>query len=213
GIRRVRAGAGGRARHARGPRHRIVTGRVLGFSAMETLLGHGFQSRPPVDPASLSSVLAEVAGTAAETLQLPEVSERVALAIRRLIPLDAVVVVRILDEQWAVLHAATMPRKKILEASDCPLHECSPPTALADWSPRARPRQGPIVRVDDSLLDLDPSFPNDRRLIEKGVRSLMWEPFHRGAHFTGGVAVSSFSPHAFGPEHEEVLRPIAALLG
>src|SRR5262245_24383772 len=68
----------------------------------------GSRPSPPLDQGALSGVLAEIAETAAETLELQEVFELVATAIRRLIPLDHMGVVRILEGQWAVLHAATV---------------------------------------------------------------------------------------------------------
>jgi transcriptional regulator with GAF, ATPase, and Fis domain len=62
-------------------------------------------------------------------------------------------------------------------------------------------------------VELDPSYPFDRMLIDKGVRSAMWESFRLGQTWSGGVWVCSFEPRAFSDQHEEVLRPIAALLG
>jgi len=173
---------------------------------------------PALDQASLASVLAEVADTAAETLELHEVFDRVATAIRRLIPLDHMGVVRILDGQWAVLHATTVPcqpEPPIHEVGKprCPMGECTPPEPLESWSPRLRPRPGAIPRIDDAAKELDASFPCDRRLIDKGVRSTMWEPFRVGETLRGGVWVSSFSPRAFTSAHQEALRPLAALLG
>jgi transcriptional regulator with GAF, ATPase, and Fis domain len=158
-------------------------------------------------PVSLATVLSEVADIAAETLELQEVFERVATSIRQIIPLDSMGVVRILDGQWAVLHAATLPCGNP-ECSDC-----SEPEPLTSWSPRLRPRPGPIPRVDDAALELNPEFPLDAELISRGIRSSMWEPFRMGDRFSGGVWVSSFRSHAFTSEHQELLRPIAALLG
>jgi DNA-binding NtrC family response regulator len=48
----------------------------------------GSESATAVDPGSLSGVLAEIAETASETLELQEVFDRVATAVRRLIPFD-----------------------------------------------------------------------------------------------------------------------------
>src|SRR6185436_16528020 len=166
-----------------------------------------------IDPASLSSVLAEIADLAAETLELQEVFDRVATAIRRLIPLDHMGVVRILDGQWAVLHAATLPCPKQADRLLVTLDDCTTAEPLTDWSPRLRPRPSPIERVEDAALELDPAFPCDRRLIEKGVRSTIWEPFRMGDSFSGGVWACSYTPNVFTAEHQQVLRPIAALLG
>ncbi len=162
-------------------------------------------SPPIVDEPSLAGVLAEIAETASETLELQEVFERVATAIRRLIPLDNMGVVRIVEGRYAVLHATTVPC-----GGDS---DCSEPEPLASWSPRMRPRPGSIQRLGDAQVELDPQFPMDAFLIEKGVRSAMWAPFRMAAGWSGGVWVSAFTPYAFNDEHEELVRPIAALLG
>ena len=175
---------------------------------METALRPAVRIPVTADPNSLSSVLAEVAGLASETLELQAVFERVATAIRRIIPLDSMGVVRILEGQWAVLHAATLPCGG--SGEDC---DCGEPEPLTSWSPRLRPRPGAIPRVRDAALELNPQFPLDAIIIEAGVRSSMWEPFRLGDGFRGGVWVSSFAPDVFTDAHEELLRPIAALLG
>src|SRR4030095_2418516 len=107
-------------------------------AAMQAILEDRPQRSEPIDQASLASVLAELADIAAETLELQDVFARVATAIQRLIPLDQMGVVRLYDDQWAVLHAATLPcdppEPKTLRREDCPCAE-----ALASWSPRIRP--------------------------------------------------------------------------
>ena len=77
--------------------------------AMAVVLEPPAPKSSSVDPASLGAVLAEIAETASETLELQAVFERVATAIRRLVPLDNMGVVRILEGQWAVMHATTRP--------------------------------------------------------------------------------------------------------
>jgi transcriptional regulator with GAF, ATPase, and Fis domain len=157
-------------------------------------------------PPSVGDVLAEIAESASETLELQEVFDRVATSIRELIPFDNMGVVRILDGERAVMHATTVP---------CAKHhpECSGPAPLTSWSPRLRPRPGPIPRVDDAESELDPAFPADAGILRGGVRSSLWEPFHLRQSFIGGVWLSAYRPHAFTDEHQEALRPIAALLG
>jgi len=161
---------------------------------------------PQVDAGQLASVLTELAGIASETLELQEVFDRVAASIRRIIPFDNMGIVRILDDQRAVLHASTFPSKSCYEA-------CPGDIPLTSWSPRMRPRPGPNPRINDALLELDPSFAIDQMAIEGGVRSGMWEPFRAMDSLRGGVWVNSYRPHAFTDEHQELLRPIAALLG
>jgi Nif-specific regulatory protein len=160
---------------------------------------------PPPAEASLADVLAELAEIAAETLELQEVFERVGIAVQRLIPFDRMGVTRVLDDQRAILHAATMP---------CGEHglKCTEPEPLTSWSPRFRPRPGPIDRLEDAPDELDPDFPLDAEVLGQGVRSGMWAPFRLGESF-GGVWLCAFRPQAFTDRHQELLRPVAALLG
>ncbi|MGH9796639.1 MAG: sigma 54-interacting transcriptional regulator [Candidatus Polarisedimenticolia bacterium] len=159
-----------------------------------------------MDARAVVQVLAEIAGTASETPELQEVFTRVATAIRRLIPFDNMGVVRILDGQWAVLHATT---------KDCggPGSGCSEPMPLSSWSPRLRPRPEPVPRIDDAASELDPAYPIDANILKGGVRSALWEPFLSRGTFGGGVWLSAYQPRAFTDEHQEVLKPIAVLLG
>ena len=171
------------------------------------------------DP-SVGSVLAEIAAIASETLELQDVFDRVATSIRQIIPFDHMGVIRIVEGQWAFKHATTLQ-------SGCPAAPepgrpgfgCPPgapahvPCSLSMWSPRMRPRPSAIRKIDDTLDELDPSFPGDSEIIKRGVRSTLWAPFKTGDAFGGGVWISSFRPRAFTEEHQEALLPIAALLG
>jgi transcriptional regulator with GAF, ATPase, and Fis domain len=168
-------------------------------------MGIALPDRSTTDPQSVARVLTEVAEIASETFELQDVFERVAAVIRRVIPFDHMGVVRILEGQWAVKHATT------LNADEC--SECSDPVPLSSWSTRLRPRPGPIPRIDDTRVELDPSFPGDAGLVEAGARSAMWEPFRSQDAFTGGVWLCARDPNAFTDEHQVVLGPIAALLG
>jgi transcriptional regulator with GAF, ATPase, and Fis domain len=157
-------------------------------------------------PPSIVKVLAEIAETASETLELQEVFNRVAASVRLLIPFENMGVVRILDDRSAVVHAATF---------DCAGGDskCSEPALLTSWSPAIRPQPDRSVRIDDAVSQLDAAFPADAAIVEAGVKSALWVPFRSRESFAGGVWLSSFSARAFTAEHEEILRPIAALLG
>jgi GAF domain-containing protein len=159
-----------------------------------------------MDPRLVARVLSEIAQTASETLELQDVFGRVAACVRELIPFDNMGVVRIESGHRAVVHASTIP----CAAQDKMTWE---PCSLTDWSPRLRPRPERYRRIEDTHGELDPAFPVDRRILEGGVRSSMWEPFHSGDLFTGGVWLASYQPNNFTDEHQEMLRPIAALLG
>jgi len=157
-------------------------------------------------PKAVVLVLAEIAETASETLELQHVFDRVATSIRGLIPFDNMGVVRIVDGERAVVHATT------LQVEGCTA-ECWDPIPLDAWSPRLRPRPGPIPRIEDAEAELDPAFPIDAEILNGGVRSALWEPFHTRNVFSGGLWLSAYRPGAFTDEHQELLRPIAALLG
>jgi transcriptional regulator with GAF, ATPase, and Fis domain len=159
-----------------------------------------------VDPQAVVEVLAEIAETASRTLNLQEVFSQVAASVGRIIPLDNMGVVRIVEGRFAVSHGATMECGKngTLSAGLVP---------LTSWSPRLRPRPGPNPRIDDAEAELDPAFPKDATVLESGARSVMWEPFPSGEAFAGGVWVSAFRTHAFTDDDQRTLRPIAALLG
>jgi transcriptional regulator with GAF, ATPase, and Fis domain len=159
-----------------------------------------------MDPRSVARVLSQIAEIASETLELQAVFDRVATSVRELIPFDNMGVVRIVGGDRAVLHATTVP----CEDGE---GKCTEPLPLTEWSPRIRPRAGPNPRIDDAERELDRAFTLDAAILDSGVRSALWQPFHSADSFTGGVWLSSPVPHAFNAEHEDVLRPIAALLG
>src|SRR5213075_2019614 len=46
-----------------------------------------------------------------------------------------------------------------------------------------------------------------------GMASGLWGPFGSVRGFAGGVWMCSYAPDTYTSEHQEVLRPIAALLG
>jgi transcriptional regulator with GAF, ATPase, and Fis domain len=159
-----------------------------------------------VDAESVAAVLTEIAEIASETLELQEVFDRVATSVRRIIPFENMGVVRIIDDERAVLHASTVPCKAHTE-------NCLGPIPLTSWSPRMRPRPGPNPRIEDAQVEFDPAFPIDARALEGGVRSAMWEPFRSTDTLRGGVWLAAYQPFSFTDEHQDLLRPIAALLG
>ncbi|HKW50654.1 MAG TPA: sigma 54-interacting transcriptional regulator, partial [Candidatus Eisenbacteria bacterium] len=155
--------------------------------------------------------LSEIAEIASETLELREVFDRVGTSVQRVIPFYKMGVVRIIDGSHVVLHAITFtPDKLDPKCSDA---KSSDPMPVTMWSPRMRPHAGPTPRINDAKKELDPSFPLDAMALEGGMGSGMWEPFRAGNTFVGGVWLSSQGTYAFTDEHQEVLKPIAALLG
>jgi Nif-specific regulatory protein len=176
------------------------------------LEGDGFAMAQPerqesIDAHSIAPVLAEIAGIASETLELQDVLGRMAMSLRKLIPFDNMGVVRIVDDDHAVIHASTFRHEHYSIESAAPMS-----FPLDAWSPRMRPRPS-SNRFDDAQIELDAAFHVDARALAGGVRSGMWEPFRSADVFRGGVWLASYEPRAFSDEHQAVLRPIAALLG
>ena len=164
------------------------------------------QAPRAIDPDEVARVLAEIADIASETLELQDVFGRIAAAVRRVIPFDGMGVVRVTDDR-AVLHATTF-------AGCADPGQCYDPLPLTSWSPRWRPRAGGTPKIDDARRELDPTFPLDAQVLAAGdVGSGMWAAFRRGDTFAGGVWLCSKQTHAFDDQHQEVLKPIAALLG
>ena len=158
-----------------------------------------------MDLRTVARVLSDIAEISAETLELQAVFDRVATSVRTLVPVDNMGVVRIVEGDRAVVHATTIRVEGCQGA-------CWQPVPLTYWSPRIRPRPGPIARVDDAENELDPAYPIDADILAGGVRSSLWEPFRSAESFTGGVWLAAYTPRAFTAEQQEVLQPIAALL-
>jgi transcriptional regulator with GAF, ATPase, and Fis domain len=165
----------------------------------------------PMDRRALVQTLGEIAATAAETLDLQGVFDRVAASIREVIPFDHMGVVRLVGDDHAVMHATTVRVDACVD--EPPAAEAPHPRPLTDWSPRIRPSLEPRPCVDEALEELDPDFPVDAKILAGGVRSSMWQPFSTRNGFVGGVWLASCEPGNFRDEHQEVLAPIAALLG
>jgi transcriptional regulator with GAF, ATPase, and Fis domain len=171
-----------------------------------------------IDSQTVARVLSEIAECASETLELQDVFGRIATSVRHVIPLDHMGVIRVQDG-GVVRHASTFgvwaewkdgKMDSGRAGADC---QNMSPCSLVMWSERIRPRAGAIPRVGDAQTELDPGFEGDRHILEDGVRSMLWEPFRTGDAFVGGVWVSARQPNAFTDDHQDVLRPIAALLG
>src|SRR2546428_6927114 len=170
----------------------------------------------PIDAQLVTGVLSEIAEIASETIELREVFDRVGTAVQRVIPFYKMGVVRIIDGSHVVLHAVTFTEEHSKQGHPdwkCSDAKSSDPMPVTAWSPRWRPHAGPTPRIDDAKRELVRSFLIDGLALEGGMGSGMWEPFRAGNTFVGGVWLSSHDTHAFTDEHQEVLRPIAALLG
>jgi hypothetical protein len=158
------------------------------------------------DPQSVTSILSEIADIASETLELDEVFDRVADSVRKLVPFENIGVVRIVDGERVMLHATTM---------DCG-GKCLDPVP-------PKPRlfgsciRGKCVLVTGAGGSIGAELcriraPDGRAVIE-AVSGSGSGRHSVAATFVGGVWLSARETHAFTDEHEEILQPIAAILG
>jgi len=161
---------------------------------------------PPRLPAArrdlLLSVVSEISRTVAATLELSEVFSRVADAVRRVLPFDAMGVTRFEPPDDVLLYAIAgdeveeQYRGKRFHVSDM-----SPALVAIDA----------IRRIGDAPAELDPAFPLDREVLAQGTRSHLFGPLRRGSELAGSLWFASRLPHLYGEEDEEVFRPLADL--
>ncbi|HEV8703039.1 MAG TPA: sigma 54-interacting transcriptional regulator [Candidatus Polarisedimenticolia bacterium] len=158
----------------------------------------------PVEPGPLAGALSRIARIVSETLELKEVFERVAEAAATVLPFDNMGVSRLETPETMRLYA---------KAGTMNHEGHAPVVRLQDFSPLMRSGPGSAGRIDDAALLLDPTFPMDRSILERGVRSILRAPLTRGGEFIGSVWFTSERPGAFTADHETAIQPIADLLG
>jgi len=153
---------------------------------------------------ALVSVLSEVSRAVAGTLELREAFERVADAVGRILPFDAMGVTRLEEPDTIVLYAVAGERaEREHETTRFRRDEMS---AVLWPSPLAP------IRIADTERQLDPSLLLDREILAHGSRSLLFGPLLRGETLLGGLWFSSKEPHAFSEADEETIRPLADLV-
>jgi Nif-specific regulatory protein len=163
---------------------------------------------------NLGAALSAIARTVAESLELKDVFSRVAEAMRQVLPFDAMGV-------------------NVVDSPDLPPDEMSPEDltfsvyavvgerAAEEIGKRRRlsdsshgvllMEPGRVVRYSDATIELDPSLPLDREIVEYGVRSTI-VTLLPGARPLGTVWFASKQVAAYGPEDEATVLAIADLL-
>jgi transcriptional regulator with GAF, ATPase, and Fis domain len=157
-------------------------------------------------PAGLGEACAAIARAIADSLDFPQILERVAEASRLVVPSDAM----------GVYRAESPDEPILLTLGPGPVHTPSPsdrPLRRADHSPRLWPGpDGSPACVADAAEDLDPAYPGDRHFLALGYRSALALPLgSRGPDF-GIVWFVHRSPRIYRLEHAEALRPVTALV-
>ena len=152
----------------------------------------------------LSAALSRIAHVVSETLELKEVFAQVAEAAANVLPFDAIGVSRLETPETMRLYAV---------AGDFVAEEPAPTVRLSDFSPALRPQITSSGLIADAVSHLDPAFPMDRRILERGVRSVLRADLFRGGVPSGTLWFTSAKPGVFTAEHEAAARPIADLVG
>ncbi|MGZ8379641.1 MAG: PAS domain S-box protein [Gemmatirosa sp.] len=176
------------------------------------LAGHMSQECARADLADLAAQRAErlqrlydAGGALARSLDAQEIVRELARQVARLVPHDGLVVAHPDVERGVVrtairqLHGLQRPR------ADQPLG--SGPIAEVAHT-------GLTVRVDDYDPALSPLAAADDLVGDGGpARSVLAVPMRVGTQLVGVLAVHAAPPRAFGAEHEELLRTLAAQAG
>jgi transcriptional regulator with GAF, ATPase, and Fis domain len=156
-------------------------------------------------PEELQTALSLVARAIADSLELKEVFGRVADACRVVVPFEGMGVSRLeAGSRVRVYSTAGDAAGKTLEEL---VFE------RIDYSPRLRHvDENRVVLVEDAKREMDPSFTVDRRMLERGYRSLLRLPLlHRGQVF-GSLVLVSRRPGVFTEEHGKALAVVAELV-
>src|SRR5262249_19884842 len=160
---------------------------------------------PPPGPDALQTALCAVARAIADSLDLKAVFERVADACRAVVPFEAMGVSRLEPENRVRVYVtAGDPAARALEEIVF---------AETDFSPELRhASEGRVVLVRDAEREMDAAFAVDRRLLERGYRSLLRLPLVRDTRMLGSFVLVSRRVGAFAEDHARTLAVVADLV-
>ena len=166
----------------------------------------GGPATPEFDP--FPAALSRIARIVSGTLELKDVFSQVADVAREVIPFDTMGVCR-------VVHGKNALRLYAIAGEMAARHACEEDdeeVRFEDFSPAIRPGAIETCRMDDAQQGLDPSFPMDQEILEKGARSLLSAPLVSGKRMSGEVWLMSPQPAVFEARHERYLSAIADIL-
>ncbi len=153
---------------------------------------------------NLVPVLSEIARVAGETLDLPEVFHRIAMAAGRVLTFDAMTVT-LTDEGdgftlYSIGGAEVTDETRRTYARMVPRAEYSPGL----WAVLSR-----AGVIDDVVTACDPAHPRDRELGETGIHAMLRAPLHGRSGTIGYLSLLSLKAGAFRAEDLVLLTPIA----
>jgi PAS domain S-box-containing protein len=120
---------------------------------------------------------------------------------------------RMVPSRWGaiVLFDAARDEAQVLAGYDHDQSLAAGTMPLPDYGPTETRRRGVVQCIADLTTVEDPS-PRITRLVEGGIRSLLSAPLLAEGEVLGELSVASSEPGAFGSEHREILREVAAPL-
>jgi GAF domain-containing protein len=180
--------------------------------AVELLAGHVAQAIAREELSDLAAQRAErlrrlydAGGALARSLDAQEVVRELARQAARLVPHDGLVVAHPDLELGVVRTALRQVHGLLRPRADQPLGQ-GPIGEVA--------RTGHVVRIDDYDAVRSPLAARDDVVLEGGpARSVLAVPMRVGTQLVGVLAVHAAAPRAFGGEHGELLRTLAAQAG
>jgi transcriptional regulator with GAF, ATPase, and Fis domain len=158
-------------------------------------------TEPPAFP-FLVPVLSEIARVAGETLDLPEVFHRIALAAGRVLTFDAMTVTLTDEGDGFVLYSIGGAG-----VTDETRRSYSRMVPRAEYSPGLWDTLTGRGVIDDVVTSCDRAFPRDRELSESGVRAMLRAPLRTGARTMGYLSLLSLRERAFRPDDLALLSP------
>jgi transcriptional regulator with GAF, ATPase, and Fis domain len=147
------------------------------------------------------TVLPEVSRVVAASLDVGNIFEQLGAVVRRVFDFDYMMV-------RPIGARGTFQRSTLL-VGDAPA-DLQPEHRLEDYSFGARLVAQEVVLLTDAHRQLDPSFPGDRAVLERGVRSLICAPLVFGDTIGGVLAFAKHDPDWFDEGDAELVSGIAA---
>jgi two-component system NtrC family response regulator len=158
----------------------------------------------PGTSGNIADACTAIAGALGETLELRVVFQRVATAVRGVIPFDRMGVSLLLAPQTARTFAMVGEGADLTENT----------VTQEDYSEHMWPRDEHVtlVRIVDSNVELDPAYPADRRAIDQGYRSQLISFLESAGRRIGVLWFQAHEPDTFTDAHVEMLPPLANLV-
>jgi transcriptional regulator with GAF, ATPase, and Fis domain len=154
----------------------------------------------------LHALFAAIARAIADSLEVRQVWDRVFEACKTIVPFDALGIVRFEPGGDKV-------RPLAQAGADLTVLTEAPVYPRAAFSPRFWPDADQfLVRIEDTQLELDPTFAADAMMLRKGYRSAIRLPLGYGGKRLGSMLLCAYEPGCFTEAHAQALSVVAELV-